>query len=210
MRKAISVLAATVLAAGCSPRFAKPRAASGLKQAVSQLRYTPEAFRADYDAYRSATDPALAKTVRDRMIYRILAETELYYRAYETRLFADRGRLAFGGELAELSLSAGAAAANGVRGKTILTTLLTALTGARLSYDQNFFRKQATEAILAQIDADRERLRSRIEQRMDEPVATYPFEAAWSDLVEFFYAGTMEGGLQSLHRRALEQPSERP
>ena len=151
-----------------------------------------------------AADAGEAKTIRDRMIYRILAETELYYRTYEARVFADRGRLAFSGELAELSLAAGAAVSRGTRGKTILTTLLTAATGARLSFDQNFFREKTTEAILAQIAVDRGRIRARIETRMAQTVEEYPFEAAWSDLVELFFAGTLEGGLQSLHRRVLD------
>jgi len=203
MHRAILLILTLSLTAGCAGRLARPRAASGLKEAVRQLRYTPEAFQADYQDYRLAETPGHARAVRDQMVYRILAETELHFRAYETKLRVSRGRLRFGSDLLQLSLASSAGIVNGERGKTILATLLSATTGASLSYSQSFFEEKTTEAILARVNRDRSLIRSRIVGRLEEPAAEYPFEAAWSDLIEFFYAGTLESGLRSLHEQAL-------
>lgn len=203
--RTISLLLVVSLSAGCAGRLARPRAASGLKEAVRQLRYTPEAFAAEYQAYRLAASPEHAKSIRDQMVYRILAETELYFRAYETKLRVSRGRLRFGSDLLQLSLASSAGIVNGERGKTILASLLGATTGASLSYSQSFFEEKTTEAILVRVNADRARIRAHIVARLAEPAADYPFEAAWTDLIEFFYAGTLESGLRSLHNQALSR-----
>ena len=100
-------------------------------------------------------------------------------------------------------LAAGAGVTNGERGKTILAALLSATTGASLSYNQSFFEEKTTEAILARVNVDRAVVRQRIVSRLAKSTDTYPFEAAWSDLIEFFYAGTLESGLRSLHEQAL-------
>ena len=209
MQRILLAAIAAALSCSCTARLARPRVASGLKEAVRQLRYTPEAFEADYAAYRTAVSPEHAKVIRDQMIHRILAETELYYRDYETRLFTRRSRLGFVGEASEISLAAGASLVNGARGKTVLSTLLTAATGTRLSFDQNFFQEKTTETILAQIATDRRRIRGHIVRRLEESVGSYSFEAAWVDLVDLFYSGTLEGGLQSLHRRVLDDDESR-
>lgn len=203
MHRAILLILTLGLAAGCAGRLARPRTASGLEEAVRQLRYTREAFQTDYQAYRLAETPDHARAVRDQMVYRILAETELHFRVYETKLRVSRGRLRFGSDLLQLSLASSAGIVNGERGKTILATLLSATTGASLSYSQSFFEEKTTEAILARVNRDRSLIRSRIVGRLEEPAAEYPFEAAWSDLIEFFYAGTLESGLRSLHEQAL-------
>lgn len=203
MYRALLLVLIVGLSAGCAGRLAHPRAASGLKEAVRQLRYTPEGFRADYETYRLAETAEYAKVVRDQMVYRILAETELYFRVYETKLRVSRGRLRFGSDLLQLSLASGAGIVNGERGKTILATLLSATAGASLSYSRSFFEEKTTEAILARVNRDRALVRKRIVERLAEPTTEYPFEAAWSDLIEYFYAGTLESGLRSLHEQAV-------
>ncbi|HMV51735.1 MAG TPA: hypothetical protein PKD31_28590, partial [Blastocatellia bacterium] len=56
-----------------------------------------------------------------------------------------------------------------------------------------------TEIIVSKMQAYRDRVRNRITEKMAKLGAReYPFEAAWRDLVEHFYAGTLQGGLQSL------------
>lgn len=53
------------------------------------------------------------------------------------------------------------------------------------------------------MQAYRDTVRNRITQKMTQLDAKkYPFEEAWRDLVEFFYAGTLQAALQQLANQA--------
>jgi hypothetical protein len=168
--------------------------------------YSATDFKTDYSAYTAAAagagagaNPDAARALRDKMINRIEVDIEQDYREFEGKLFATRATMQTGSDIVELGLSATIGVVEGSDVKDLLAASLTGFKGSRLSFDKNFFREKTTEALISQMQAYRDTVRNRITQKVaDLDAKKYPFEEAWRDLVEYFYAGSIPAALQQL------------
>lgn len=194
-----------IVHAGCLARLDKPRAPRPLDRNEISVLYSINEFTGHYRAYQAAIDSDLpkARRLRNLMINRIRTDIELNYREYESRLFFNRGETNLGGDFLELGLAFAGAVSKGERVKSVLHSVLAGVKGTRLSYDKNFFREKTIEIIVSKMQASRTDVKNRILEKMNKlPADLYPFEDAWVDLAEFFYAGTLQGGIQALANEA--------
>lgn len=199
------ILATLIVQAGCLARLDKPRVPKTLNRDELSVLYSIPEFRGHYDSYKTAlgASPVEARRLRDIMINRIRVDIEMNYREYESRLFFNRGETNLGGDFLELGLAFAGAVSKGERAKSVLASALSGMRGTRLSYDKNFFREKTIEIIVSQMQAARETVKNRILDKMTKlPADRYTFEEAWVDLAEFFYAGTLQGGVQALANEA--------
>jgi hypothetical protein len=143
--------------------------------------------------------------LRNKMVYGILSEIDFVFFDYETNLFVNEGRFRVGADFLELGLAAGSTITNGARTKTVLGAVLTGVTGLNLSVDKNFFRQQTAQAIMSSMEANRDRIKTIILQQLGQDTTTYPFAAARSDLIKYFFAGTLAGGLQQINQQAATE-----
>ena len=164
-------------------------------------RYSTNRFEVDYAKYLGLIGEAKtneARLVRDRMVDAIRIEIEMQYRTFEQDFYKGRAEISWVSDMTELGLSAATAVVGGEATKAALGAILTGFKGARLSAEKNFFREKTTEVVVSAMQAERSRKLALILQKMGLGVDQYPFEDAAVDLVEFFYAGTVEGALQNL------------
>lgn len=164
------------------------------------MYYTND-FSTDFNAYRAAFNSGntnQATALRNAMINRIRVEIEGNYRDFEAKLFSDRQSFLTFSDFVELGLAGATTIAVGERTKTVLAAILTAVKGARLSVDKNWFREKNTEIVIASMQAERNKKLEMIEKKVTGNAMEYTFEEAWVDLIEYFYAGTLEAGVQAL------------
>jgi hypothetical protein len=164
-------------------------------------RYSTNRFEVDYAKYSALMDAGKtneALPLRDRMIDAIRIEIEMQYRTFEQDFYKGRAEINWAADIVELGLSAATAAVGGESTKAALGAILTGFKGTRLSAEKNFFREKTTEVVVSAMQAERSKKLALILQKMELGVDRYPFEDAAVDLVEFFYAGTVEGALQNL------------
>ena len=210
----IPLLALTAVLSGCAS-LEKPRLPDVFKDPPPSGKtngtYDLAAFRIDFDAYTKATTPGVpplpprepaAATARNKMIYGVLAEIDYVYHNYEIALFMNEGSFKVATDVLQLGLGVASTITNGARSKTVLSAVLTGVTGTSLSIDKNFFRQQTVQALISSMQAGRDRTKAIIIQRLSEPATTYPFQAARSDLAAYFFAGTLPGALQQLTQTA--------
>jgi hypothetical protein len=212
LRAGLLVMAPVLLLSGCAGKFVKPVTPSVVvippPSGKDGGNYTLEKYKTDLAAYSSAsesasaTDVAKAIRLRNKMAYSLMAEIDYVFGDYETKLFLNEGSFHVASDFVQLGLAAGSTVAIGARGKTILSALLSGVTGTSLSVDKNFFRQQTVEAITSSMEANRDRIKTIILQQLKQDTTTYPFEAARSDLIKYFFAGTLSGGLLELHQTA--------
>jgi hypothetical protein len=202
-----SRLAAALLICGMTACIGRIRAPA-VPVSISTPIYKDAQLAADVQKYRDATDPAnpkpdpaAAKIYRDRMTYGLMADVEYLFRDYESNLFINSAKFNLGSDFLELGLTTAATLGNSARAKTILSALGAAATGNRLSIDKNFFRERTFDAIVNAMEARRSAVEKRILDQMVKGVDLYPFEAALKDLREYFFAGTLEGGLTELQQQ---------
>jgi len=211
----ISLLALTVALSGCASRLEKPRLpdvfidpAPGGK---TNGTYTLDLFNADFGDYTRAIknpvpteiDLKTATALRNKMVYGVLAEIDYVYHNYEISLFMNEGSFKVATDVLQLGLGMASTITNGERSKTVLSAVLTGVTGTSLSIDKNFFRQQTVQSLISSMQAGRDRTKALIIRRVNnETASSYPFQAARSDLATYFFAGTLPGALQQLNQTA--------
>lgn len=189
----------------------RPRVPDSLSNS-KDTKYSAQDFKKDYDTYKqqvTAGNNDRATALRDQMINRIEVDIEQDYREFEASFSQSRAGIQTTGDVVELGISAATGIVSGTDIKDLLSASLTAFKGTRLSVEKNYFREKTTEALVSQMQAYRDTVRNRVTQKTTELDARkYPFEEAWRDLVEFFYAGTLQAALQQLANQAGQSATE--
>ncbi len=186
-----------LMAAGCGSTMG-PRLPRELS-APSLLIYSQADFKRDADAYHAAIqskDLAGAQALRNQIAYRVMADVESGYGQFEMRLTSQRATFETASDAIQLGITAATTVVGVGDVKDILAASLSAFQGTRLSYDKNWYREKTTEALLSQMRATRKTKQAQLILSLGtRDVVSYPLEAAWIDLVDFYYAGTVPSAL---------------
>jgi hypothetical protein len=173
---------------------------------MAPINYSSSALDADVATYHaSIANHALdnAKTQRNQIVFRIIAQIDAAYGAFELNLSTRRAGLQTGGDAVQLGLSAAATLVGASDIKDILSATSTAFQGTRLSVDKNFFEQKTTESLVSQMRASRKNLQAQILLSLsNRDVNSYPLESAWGDVVNYYYAGTIPSALVDIAGKA--------
>ena len=201
--KHLLAILVVVSQAGCRKQFSfsAPPPPSILKS----TKYTTDTYNADLTVYNNnvTANAALARQTRDKIAYGFMGEIDDAYGQYTKVLYAGKGAFAVIGDTEVLGLTAAATIATHTPTKTILSALATGLTGVNLSFDKNFFAQQSFQAIAIAMQTRRDKARAAIAASLaNDDGVQYPLTAARRDLISYYYAGTLPGGLQELQEEA--------
>jgi len=198
------------LASGCGSGMA-PKMPKEI-QVPSNSLYPVNQFNDDVSHYRddvkAGTRDSLAAALllRNQMAYRVMADIESNYGSFEMKLSSGRAIQATLADATSLGLTAATTVVGASDVKDILAATGTAFQGAWTSYDKNFFQQKTTEAIIAQMRAARKTKQAQlIASLATRDVTSYPWEATWIDLVDFFYAGTVPSAMVEIASNAGAQ-----
>lgn len=186
-----------LMACGCRSTMGPKMPAALSAPAVTG--YKAADFNADVSSYRAkiaASDNAGALALRNQIAYRVMGDIEVNYARFEMSLTTQRAGFESGSDAIQLGLSAAATLTGATDVKDMLTASLTAFQGTRTSLDKNFFQEKTTESIISQMRASRKTKQAQLITNLaTRDVASYPWDAAWIDLVDFYYAGTVPSAL---------------
>jgi len=194
---------AAIYTTGCfrvAPKMSLPLAS------MAPINYSPSALDADVSSYRASIakpDLDTAKIQRNQIVFRIIAQIDTAYGAFELDLSTRRAGVQTAGDATQLGLSAAATLVGASEVKDILSATSTAFQGTRLSFDKNFYEQKTTEALISQMRASRKSLQAQILLSLsNRDVNSYPLEAAWGDVVSYYYAGTIPSALVDIASKA--------
>lgn len=212
-RNLIAILlwvAGLICITGCATTT--PAVPKTLNYATPQTMYSLSDFDQDLKDYRAAYKANQideATRLRNSMIQRIRVEIELNYKVFVGDLSSGRAAFETAADFEELAMAAAITITGGARVKTVLGAILTATKGVRISYDKNWFKEKTTETIIAAMEAERNKKLLIITGKMaNSTAAQYTFDEAQADLVDFFYAGTLEGGIVALSSETGKSASD--
>ena len=202
--------AIALLACGCTSNMG-PKMPKELT-APSVSSYPADTFKSDLDKYRGAAAGADLKgalAIRNEMAYRVMADIESSYGAFEMKLSSSRAAQATLADATTLGLTAATSVVSAIDVKDILAATSVAFQGSWTSYDKNFFAQKSTEALIAQMRATRRTLQAQLITSLGtRDVASYPWDAVWIDLVRFYYAGTVPSAMVELASNAGTQATQ--
>lgn len=146
----------------------------------------------------SATDKQeLARQYRNRLIAVGIEQTDAYFFNYQKNSRRKREWLQFLLDFLEIGAATAISITNGERAKTLIADGLGALQASRTSLNKNF-KLLERQILLNQMAADRATVLELILKRLDQNAIDYPWEAARSDVRNYFNAGTLDSALTSL------------
>lgn len=192
------LLPVVMFATGC------PKSKPNVPPVVARrlANYEVERFEKEEAAYNTAAEgnqPDQARRLRDKVIYRLKTNIDANYQDFENQLFTGRARTNILFDITEIGAAVAINITNGERAKNIIAAALTGFKGGRKSIDENLFLERTTQVIISQMQASRSRVEEVLLTNMrDKGVDEYPLEAALGDLINYFYAGSLQKGLQEL------------
>jgi len=199
----IALLATSGCRSNMGPKMPKELGAPAL------YLYPKDQFQQDVQAYRTdVTSGQLdaAKALRNQMAYRVMADIESNYGNFEMKLSSGRAIQATLADATTLGLTAATTVVGASDVKDILAATGTAFQGTWTSYDKNFFAQKTTEALIAQMRAARKTKQAQLITGLaTRDVTSYPWDAVWIDLVDFYYAGTVPSAMVEIASNAGTQ-----
>lgn len=209
MKKILAIVSVTILSLLTCCASGKPAIPTTLTSS-NITKYSPIEFNSDYAEYIKLRDAEKekAKILRNRILNKIKTQIDQNYYNFESDLFFKRATQNILFDFTELGVAVTTNITNGERVKSILAASLTGFRGTRLSIDKNIFREKTIEAIISKMRASRTRLETRINEKKISSVEDYELEQAFGDLITYFYAGTLQQGLQELTESAAQDVSK--
>lgn len=158
--------------------------------------------------YRSSKDDSERVRLRNEFIGEMMSVTTEYHNAQMEHLRANKAFQGTFFDFAVLGLNAAGTVVGGAPMKAALAAAATGTQAAELSITKNFFQEQTMNAIQDQMDALREIEKKKIEKRLGENSTNYPLSFAKHDLLDLFYAGSVNRALRAISSDAAVKRSE--
>ncbi len=188
--------------AGCAAVDGMPSPVMTVQQTDAMVaQYRPD------DAIRQMgnidpTDIGGRNTFRNRVI-------GAYLFAIDARYFEFQRGLSRTGKVSHLGFDALTLALTGAgsifdNAASELAAVATATGGARASFDRELFADKTLPILVSLMDSRRLRVRAEIVRGMSEPEGGYTLEEAFSDLMRYEAAGTIDGALADAAEAAGE------
>lgn len=196
MRHISGVVASAMLLSACSSTggLYAPRSPFPIDQDIAEL----------HEQFGSAASIkgfyAGAATVerRNEFIAGRLVLYDLEYIRFVSRFRVGRAGEATAFDALALGVGFATTITTGERVKTILGAVTTALTGARTSYEKNFYEDKTADAVLAAMNAQRKQALVAIIAGSKGSLTEYSLTQAVTDLSAYQHAGTLGGALEGI------------
>lgn len=200
VRRAHCAFAIILLLSGCvtSGGYA-PRAAFPIDDDIKQLHDTFDTKTTIVAYYAAGADNDQR---RNEFVAGRLALYDLEFIRFISRFRLSRAEQNTAFDAVALGVGVATTITAGERAKTILGAVTTALTGARTSYEKNFYDDKTAAALVAQMTAERKKALIPIVQGLRQSARDYPLTTAIIDLTNYQLAGTVDGALGGIQQDA--------
>lgn len=176
--------------------------------------YTVEEYVNNKQNYETEAPKPVASSnavaLRNTIVYGLMTDIDIAYNNRYRKIFGRKEGFAVTGDVLTLGLGAAGTIAANKATKTIFAALSTAISGTALSINKNYYAEQSFQILGIAMQIRRDKARASIEQKLQQPIASYPLNAAKRDLMAYEQAGTLEAALQELQEEAGANTAKPP
>lgn len=190
----LAVMVAMLSSCASSSGLYAPRSPFPIDQDIAELHDQFGAAASIKGYYAGAA----TEERRNEFIAGRLVLYDLEYIRFISRFRLSRAREATAFDALALGAGFATTITTGERVKTILGAVTTALTGARTSYEKNFYEDKTADALLAQMNAQRKQALIAIIAGSKVSLKEYSLTQAIADLSAYQHAGTLDGALEGI------------
>jgi hypothetical protein len=195
----VVALAVTAMLAACAPvhGFADNPADQAAVQAGLQ-RY----FLADVDAEYAKKTGADRQAFRDEVVINRLRAYDIAFQEFQRRLWSDANFVSAGGDLVVLALAGLGATTAHAATASALAVASAGVVGAQSSISKDLYFQRTMPALLAQMQANRDRIKVTILNGLARPDAQYPLYRANADLDALQAASSIPSAVGDITQQA--------
>jgi hypothetical protein len=191
---------------GCkSPDWGYSKPYDFASQKVRKHNYVDGSFRRVYDQAKAANDDVSARRERNQILGELMYIIDADHGDYERSMQAHATAFEVMSDFTVLGLTGAGAVTGGAETKAILSAIASGVMGAQLSVNKRVFRDKTIEALQAQMRAAQTQRKAEIISRMKQTTDDYTLELGLSDIVQYYYDGTMTRALQNMVADAKEK-----
>lgn len=212
--------ASTLLAGGCAPLLGSPRDPENpglLRQSALLTKLEASFDPTEDDAYQRAGCVDLAscagaggavevarRAKRDDIVLRRLRALNLEFSNFEERLYGDSNVVGTGGDLLLLVLGGLGATMGNAGAKAALAASSAGVVGAQATINKDLFFQRTIPALMAQMEANRATVTTRILDGLGRSDAAYPLIRAELDLDALKRAGSIPSAISGITTQASD------
>ncbi|KAF0249167.1 MAG: hypothetical protein FD167_1429 [bacterium] len=141
-----------------------------------------------------------AMRIRNEVLDNGVGLIDSAYGVYIRNIRAKRSIHEFLADLLLLGGSTAGGIVNGERSLQVIGVALTGFSGVRKSANLNFYDEKTTSILIKRMDTSRSQVLSEIKQSQLKTPVEYSFDAALSDIVRYFDAGTLNRAFTELDK----------
>ena len=191
---------------GCkSPDWGYSKPYDFASRKVRKHNYVDGSFRRVYDQAKAANDEASARRERNQILGELMYIIDADHGDFERSMQAHATAFEVLSDFTVLGLTGAGAVTGGAETKAILSAIASGVMGAQLSVNKRVFRDKTIEALQAQMRAAQTQRKAEIISRMKQTTDDYTLELGLSDIVQYYYDGTMTRALQNMVADAKEK-----
>ena len=191
----VLVLAMSFSIAGCIPSLRQPDRLVPVSGEVELIRLGQPELSSAYAQAFAGRSHDLARGYRNEIVAQRMYAIDLNYSEYEAALTRERQEIGFSTLTAAEGLNIAGTLVSSAATKGILAGAAGGVLATKGHYESEVVIAKTMQILQSQMRANRQNIAARIMMRMSQDVLDYPLAAAWSDLEDYYRAGTLTSGL---------------
>ena len=198
---ALALVALVVASSGCSTFRGAPTALLDPKDTESNTNNAFVNAKTELRTLATTVD----MNVRNAAMLKLMALADVRYMHFRNDIVSARKntRAAANSLLLMTDVAATLTESIGVKDNYIALSAL--ISGGENIYDKEYLLDRTIDALVAQMDANRKARQVEIYRRLEDPIDRYPSQAAVASLLDYYYAGTLNGALIGVQQSAADQ-----
>ena len=158
--------------------------------------------------YEALASESQKKSYRNRVTHGRLLALDLQYSLFKEAVYSEGISTNLSLDIAGIITGGAGATVTNTEASQILSALSGGIAGSKTAINQNMYYERTMPAMLALMDAERNKIRVQILKGLIQPVSNYSLGQALSDLERYYDVGSIPGAIASLTETAGEKAKE--
>ncbi len=142
---------------------------------------------------------------RDISTRKLMALADVRYMQFRNEIVANRKNTRSISNALQLGIDIAATLTDAVGVKDNYIALSALINGGEAIYEKEYLFDRTLEALVAQMDANRKAKQVQIYRSLAQSISQYPAHAALADVLDYYYAGSLNAAVIGVHQSAVEQ-----
>ena len=150
------------------------------------------------EEFEKLKDKEMKRAYRDKVVHGRLLALDLQFSLFKEAIYEEGISSNLSVDFLGVAVGAAGAVVSSAGASRILSALSGGISGTGTAINKNLYYKRTLPALIALMDANREKIRAEILKGLTQSVVAYPLGFALSDLERYFQAGSIPGAVAAV------------